>query len=154
MNGVIADPSAPQVPEVESTTPVVKRKPRVSRAKKSPPAKSEALLPPAKSEALLPTELTEALLPLDMPVLARQESKVLSPRETTVSSRGRGRPVQDKWATAEARVRGGEFASKDSKADLAIFVSRTLKADPSFKPAMGVLMRSLGYEDMVSVFGL
>lgn len=107
---------------------------------------------------------------LDPPALVRESvlSPVLisaEPRETespkaelSAVKKPRGRPPVDKWATVEARIRGGEFASDlseiPSKAKLAIYISRVLAEDNAFRPRMKDLLTELGHADLLSVFAL
>lgn len=80
-------------------------------------------------------------------------SPVLISAESTSTKKPRGRPPVDKWATVEARIRGGEFADA-SKAKLAIYISRVLAEDNAFRPRMKDLLTELGHADLLSVFAL
>ena len=103
---------------------------------------------------------------LDPPALVRESVLISaetreteSPKaELSASKKPRGRPPIDKWATVEARIRGGEFASDcsaiPSKAKLAIYISRVLAEDNAFRPRMKDLLTELGHADLLSVFAL
>jgi len=138
-------------------------KPRASRAKPKVPVDPDApvvekVSKPRKKKEALPSEKKEATVENvkmpDVPLLVRESVEVNQESEASQVKK-RGRPTIDKFATVSARIRGGEFADgSGSKAKLAIYVSRVLADDKTFRPQMKELLAELGHVDLLSVFAL
>lgn len=145
----------PKVSTTDPDAPVAKV--RAPRKKKEVEAKVEIV-----AESKAPQDFQDTgnvkLDPTGLTPVALVRESVLISAEPTSSKKPRGRPPVDKWATVEARIRGGEFASDlseiPSKAKLAIYISRVLAEDNAFRPRMKDLLTELGHADLLSVFAL
>jgi len=143
-----AEPSEGDAKKAELSEPKPTAKPRASRAKKGGATHPDTKHPEADGNIKLADSFPgEAKLPDAKHEDAKHPEAVLAVKKP------RGRPPVDKWATVEARIRGGEFED-DSKAKLAIYISRVLAEDKTFRPRMKDLMSELGHVDLLSVFAL